>query len=182
MPDSGPPVSRLPFVSDATPDPMVQEQFARIRAQRPRILNIHRVTAHAPKLAQAQGTYATALREQSSLPRNFQELIILRVAQINNSLYEQSVHRPIALACGASAEQIARLPAWQEAEVFSPRERTALAYVEQAARSGAVDDATFAALQAEFTAREIVELTALIAWYVGNSRFVRALGIAPEPE
>jgi AhpD family alkylhydroperoxidase len=182
MAESERPVSRLPFVSDSTPDPIVQEQFARIRTQRPRILNIHRVTAYAPKLSRAAGVYATALREQSSLPRDFQELVILRVAQINNSPYEQSVHRPIALVCGASAEQIAALPDWRGSTLFNARERAAFAFVEQAARSGDVDDAAFAGLRAEFTPQEIVELTSLIAWYVGNSRFVHALRIEPEPE
>jgi alkylhydroperoxidase/carboxymuconolactone decarboxylase family protein YurZ len=38
----------------------------------------------------------------------------------------------------------------------------------------------FANLRAAFTPQEIVELTALIAWYVGNSRLVRALRIEPE--
>jgi AhpD family alkylhydroperoxidase len=180
MSEADRPVSRLPLVPDSTPDPIVQEQFARIRTQRPRILNIHRVTAHAPKIARAAGVYATAIREQSSLPRDFQELVILRVAQVNNSAYEQTVHRSIAVSCGVADEKIAGLPTWRESTLFSDRERTALAYVDQAAASGEVDDAVFANLRAAFTPQEIVELTALIAWYVGNSRLVRALRIEPE--
>ena len=45
---------------------------------------------------------------------------------------------------------------------------------------GDVDDATFAETAKAFTAQEIVELAAIVAWYVGNARFVRAMRIEPE--
>ena len=86
------------------------------------------------------------------------------------------------MAHGVSAEKIKSLPTWRDASFFDERERAALGFVEQAASTGEVDDATFAATQAIFTAQEIVEIAALVAWYVGNSRLVRALRIAPEPE
>jgi alkylhydroperoxidase family enzyme len=174
------PVSRLPYISDSTPDPIVQEQFAHIRKQRPHVLNIHRVTAHAPKLSRAIGTYASAMREQSSLSRDFQELVIMRIAQVNNSSYEQSVHYNIALACGLAKEKLDALSSWRQSKVYTERERTALAYVDQAAGREDVDDATFNAMRAAFSPQEIVEVTALVAWYTGNARFVRALRIAPE--
>jgi AhpD family alkylhydroperoxidase len=130
----------------------------------------------------AQATYAAAMREDAALSRALQELLILRIAQINGSEYEQSVHRPIARSLGITAGQIAALPAWRDAELFDERQRAALGFVEQAAASGEVDDTVFAAAQAQFSTQEIVELAALNAWYVGNSRFVRALRIAPEAE
>jgi alkylhydroperoxidase family enzyme len=57
-----------------------------------------------------------------------------------------------------------------------------LGLTEQAARSGEVTDDVFAAARSVFSPQEIVELTALIAWYVGNSRFVRALQVASEAD
>ncbi len=153
-----------------------------MRAHGRRILNIHRVVGQAPKMLRAQATYATAMREESSLPRDLQELLILRIAQVNGSEYEQSVHRSIAMAHGVSAEQIGTLTTWRDASFFDERERAALGFVEQAASTGEVDDAVFAATRAIFSAQEIVEIAALVAWYVGNSRLVRALRIAPEPE
>jgi 4-carboxymuconolactone decarboxylase len=90
------------------------------------------------------------------------------------------VHRPIARDCGVSAEKLDALASWSTASAFDPGERAALRFVDQAARSGEVDDDVFQALQETFSPREIVELTALVGWYVGNSRFVRALQIAAE--
>ena len=182
MPDPKSPLSRLGAAPESTDDAILTDMYARIRAKRGRLLNIHQVVGHAPKMLRAQAAYATALREKSSLPRDLQELLILRIAQVNASDYEQSVHRPIAIACGVSPAKIEALASWQTSSSFDLRERTALGFVDQAARSGDVDDEIFAAAANIFSPQEIVELAALIGWYVGNSRFVRALRIAPEPE
>ncbi len=66
--------------------------------------------------------------------------------------------------------------------MYSARERAALGFAEQAASSGEVDDAVFATLRQAFSVQEIVELAAIVSWYVGNSRFVRALRIVSEAE
>ena len=173
-------VSRLGDIAEPIDDPILADMFQRIRATRGHVLNIHRVVAQAPKMLRAQAAYARSLREDSSLHRALQELVILRIAQINASDYEQSVHRPIALACGATQAQIEALRSWRDAAVFAPRERAALAFVDQAARSGEVADGVFQELRQAFSPQEIIELAALVAWYVGNSRFVRALRIASE--
>ena len=88
--------------------------------------------------------------------------------------------RRIAVSCGVSRDKIEALASWHDSSLFDARERAALGFVEQAARSGEVDDSVFAATRKAFTPREIVELAALVGWYVGNSRFVRALRIEPE--
>ncbi len=173
-------VSRFGTIAEPLDDPILAEMFRRIRESRGRVLNIHRVVGQAPKILRAQAAYARALREESSLPRALQELLILRIAQVNDSTYEQSVHRPIALHCGAPAAKIDALAAWETSSAFEPRERAALRFVDQAARRGDVADEVFEALRQAFSPQEIVELTALVGWYVGNSRFVRALQIADE--
>jgi 4-carboxymuconolactone decarboxylase len=173
-------VSRFGNIPEPVDDPVLADMFRRIRESRGHLLNIHRVAGQAPKMLRAQAAYARALREESSLPRALQELLILRIAQVNNSSYEQSVHRPVALDCGVSAAKIEALPSWQASSAFEPRERVALRFVDQAARSGDVENDVFSALAQAFSPQEIVELTALVGWYVGNSRFVRALQIGVE--
>jgi len=182
MADPSSAISRIGGASEPAQDAVLAEMLQRIRASRGHVLNIHSVVGLAPKMLRAQAAYARALRVESSLPRDLQELLILRIAQVNDSAYEQSVHRPIAVACGASPGKIEVLPSWRGSVLFDARERAALGFVEQAAQSGDVDDAVFAAVRNAFSPQEIVELTALIAWYVGNSRFVRALRVATESE
>ena len=173
-------VSRFGDLAEPIEDPVLADMYRRIRESRGRLLNIHRAVGQAPKMLRAQAAYARALREDSSLPRSLQELLILRIAQVNDSTYEQSVHRPIALRCGVAAANIDALPRWDTSSLFDARERAALRFVDQAARSGEVEDSVFLALRQAFSPQEIVELTALVGWYVGNSRFVRALRIVSE--
>ena len=170
-------ISRLPDPSD----PILEELHARTKARGGRVLNIHRVSAHAPRLARAKAAYTSALREESSVPRTLQELLILRVAQIDRSEYELSVHRRVALECGVTPAKIEALASWNTSGLFDPSERAMLAFAEQAA-TGEVDEHVFAGLQEWFGAQQIVELATLIAWYVGNAHFVRALKIEPEQE
>src|SRR5262245_49460675 len=106
------PVSRLEGAPESSGDPVLSEQYARIRAHRGRILNIHQVVGHAPKLLRAQAAYAMAMREDSSLSRALQELLILRIAEVNESAYEQSVHRPIAIRLGVPPAKIDALASW----------------------------------------------------------------------
>jgi 4-carboxymuconolactone decarboxylase len=173
-------VSRFGDIPEPIDDPILADMFRRIRESRGRLLNIHRVVGQAPKLLRAQANYARALREDSSLTRGLQELLIIRIAQVNDSAYEQSVHKPIARHCGVTAEKIDALPHWNTSSAFEPRERAALQFVDRAALSGEVDDETFVALTRTFSPQEIVEMAALVGWYVGNTRFVRALQIAAE--
>jgi 4-carboxymuconolactone decarboxylase len=177
-----PPVSRLGNIPEPIDDPILADIYRRIRESRGKVLKIHRVVGQAPKMLRAQAAYARALRKDSSLSRALQELLILRIAQVNDSAYEQSVHRPIALDCGVPAAKIDALPSWETSSVFDAQERIALAFVDQAARHGDVSDDVFRALTQTLSPQKIIELTALVAWYVGNSRFVRALQVAVEDE
>ena len=182
MPNSISPVSRIGGVTEAGGDEILEDIFSHILAKRGHLLHIHQVVGLSPKMLRAQATYAAAMREESLIPRDLQELLILRVAQINDSDYEQTVHRPIAIACGATPAQVEAVATWRTAAVYDARSKAAFAFVDQAAASGEVDDAVFAELAKHFSKREIVELATLVGWYVGNSRFVRALRIAPEAE
>ena len=173
-------VSRIGGVSEAGEDEVLQDIFSHILAKRGFILNIHQVVAHSPKMLRAQAKYAASLREESSLPRDLQELVIMRVAQVNESDYEQSVHDPIAISCGVTRAQLDSLSNWENAAVYSDKWRAALAFADQAGATGEVEEAVFSDLKRHFSNQEIAELAALVAWYVGNSRFVRAMQIVSQ--
>jgi 4-carboxymuconolactone decarboxylase len=175
-------ISRLPILDDPPKDPLLAEVFASIRGRGAKLLNIHRTSGHAPKLFKAVASYASALRTETTLPPDLRELVILRTSQVAESPYEGSVHRGIALKHGVPAAKIEALKGWRQSQLFDETERTVLAYVDQAARDGNVDDATFAAIAKLYSPREIIELTATIAWYTGNARFAKSLRIVPEEE
>ena len=61
------------------------------------------------------------------------ELINIRVSQINRCAYCLRLHTKAARELGESAERLDVLPAWRDTELFSPKERAALAVAENVA-------------------------------------------------
>jgi alkylhydroperoxidase family enzyme len=77
-----------------------------------------------------------------------------------------------------SEEKFARLAQYASDPAFSPIERLALSYADAMTRSGQdVSDEMFAALRAQFSDEEIVELTAHVAFENFRSRLNHALRI-----
>jgi AhpD family alkylhydroperoxidase len=165
-------VSRLPPLPQPL-DPILKEIFDKRHAMGGSVINLTLAQGHAPKLARAEGTFALALRFDAETPRKLRELVILRTAQIVGSDYELNQHKPLMRMCGYSDEQIAEVANWQSSTHFDDKQRAVLAYVEQMAHGGNVDDPTYAALAKLFTPQEIVEITLTVANYYGTALSLR---------
>ncbi len=73
------------------------------------------------------------------------------------------------------------LTEWDASNLFSDRERAALAYADTMTREIVVPDDIFAAVERHFDVRQIVELTVLIGTYNMNARVLQALRLDLEP-
>ncbi|MFG1807898.1 carboxymuconolactone decarboxylase family protein [Streptomyces sp. NPDC049040] len=71
-----------------------------------------------------------AVAADAGLDRILVELINLRVSQINGCAYCLSTHSRAALQAGEDGRRLGVLPAWRDTELFTPRERAALALAE----------------------------------------------------
>ena len=71
---------KLPLIEE-TDDPMLREEFAKLKSMRGFVLNLHRMMAHAPEFMKASGDMAMTLRHKGTLPRSVVELVILRAAR-----------------------------------------------------------------------------------------------------
>ncbi|MFF8807618.1 carboxymuconolactone decarboxylase family protein [Streptomyces omiyaensis] len=78
------------------------------------------------RTAQAVRTAA----DEAGLDRILVELVNLRVSQLNGCAYCLDVHTRAALAAGETPRRLGVLAAWRDTEVFTPRERAALALAE----------------------------------------------------
>ena len=174
-------VSRLPPLSQPL-DPVMQEMFDKRRAMGGAIINLQLVTGHAPKFSRAAAAMAFTIRFDATTPRRLLELVIMRTAEIVGSDYEINQHRPLMKLCGYSDAQIAEVATWRASSLFDPKQRALLGYVEQMAHGGDVDDATFAALTAQFSSREIVEVTYTVGSYYANGLLTKALKIERETD
>lgn len=102
--------------------------------------------------------------QHSGVPRRLVELVKMRASQINGCAYCLDRHAREARSGGETEQRLHVLSAWRESEVYSSRERAALAWTEAVtdiARTRAPDD-VYEALQPHFSAKEIVDLTVLI--------------------
>lgn len=167
-------MARIPYADTA--QPALQSLAQRIRHERDGLPNLYRMLLNSPPVAQGWLAYLSAIRQQSSLPAALRELLILRVAVLNEADYEFAQHLPIALKAGCSPAQIADVRSGG-ADHLDAAAAAAMAYCDEMTRAIRVGEATFARLRACFDDRSIVEITATIAAYNMVSRFLEALHI-----
>ncbi|GGX27077.1 carboxymuconolactone decarboxylase family protein [Streptomyces noursei] len=72
--------------------------------------------------------------KDSPLPASTQELVALRVSQINGCAFCIDMHTKDAAAAGESSVRLNLVVAWREATVFTDAERAALALAEEGTR------------------------------------------------
>ena len=174
-------VSRLPPLPDPLPA-AVEELFAERIRRSGRILNIHHTFGHAPKLSWASMQMAMALRFETSTPRLYIEIAIVRVAQLARGVYELQQHKPMLLAEGFALAKLDALENWRASTLFDDKERALLAYVDQMADHGNVADRTFETLERFFTPTQIMELSFAVGSYYGTALIMNALQIKLEPK
>ncbi len=108
--------------------------------------------------------------KKSSLELKLQELVFMRVSQINGCAYCLDMHSKDAIAHGESAERLFTLNAWRETPFFTDRERAALAWAE-AVTACNVPDATYSRVKEQFTDEELVDLTLAVSTINTWNRF-----------
>jgi AhpD family alkylhydroperoxidase len=120
---------------------------------------------------------------QCGLPADLVELAYLRVSQINNCAYCLDLHTRALVKHGLTVEKLALVQAWAEAgEVFSARERAALAWAETVTRVAEtnVPDESWAAAREVFDEKELVDLTIAISLMNAYNRL--AIGFRNTPQ
>jgi 4-carboxymuconolactone decarboxylase len=163
--------------------PELADLISRIRAgRRGALINVYKLLLHSPTLAGIWLDFVSAARFSTALDGRLREIVIVRVAHLNRTVYVFKQHVPqLSAPEGLSDAECDALADWRGAETFTARERAALAYTDAMSRDVAVPDAVFDALRPHFSERQIVELSVLIGLYNMHTRVFTALGIDPEP-
>jgi 4-carboxymuconolactone decarboxylase len=167
---------RLPFAAD---DGAIADL---LRARRGgRLTALDRLLLHSPPVAEGWNALLGALRSQTALPEDLRELVILRVAVLNEAAFEWVAHAPIASRAGLTDVQLQllRLPDPTSGPGWTPVQAAVLAFADASTRSVAVPDSVFAAVREHLDDRQVVELTAVAAGYAMVSRFLVALEVPP---
>ena len=169
--------TRVPLVQPGT-RPELADVEGRIMAERGRVSLLYQVLLNSGPIASGWERMLTAVRNQTSVPGDLRELIILRVAVLNHADFEFDAHAPIAAREGVS---LAKIEAVKEAIIgssFDAREQQALALTDAMTRDITVSDALMAELQQNYNPQHLVELVATVAAYNMVSRFLVALNVS----
>ena len=168
-------MSRIAPVTPGT-DPAAAAVEARLLAARGAITPLYRILLNSPVAAEGWEAMMTIVRQRLTLSPRLRELVILRIAVLNDAPYEFQAHLPHAAAAGLAEGEIAALRDEAPAR-FGPIERSVIAYCDAMTRDIRVDDATYAAVAAHFDATALIDLTVTIAAYNMVSRLLTALDI-----
>jgi len=171
---------RIPMVEPDNEPDALKPVFDQLRATRGRVPGMYRTLAHRPDILSAHRAYFHAALDAGVLPRPFKEKIAWRTARLCRSTYSSASHRRYALKHGVSEAELEAIDRGEHGGLPA-REAAALRYAEAMVRGqGTVDDPTFAALQAHFSAAEVVEITALVGIMQLGSVLGAAFDLAPD--
>ncbi|MFF9479538.1 carboxymuconolactone decarboxylase family protein [Streptomyces sp. NPDC014733] len=105
---------------------------------------------------------------EGPLPAGLQELIALRVSQINGCAVCIDMHTKEAADAGESAVRLHLVAAWREATVFTEAERAALELAEEGTRvadaATGVSDAVWARAAAHYDEEHLTALVLLVSF------------------
>jgi AhpD family alkylhydroperoxidase len=168
-------MARLPYVTSSD-DPQVLSLIGRIKQERDgRLINLYKVLLNSPAVAEGWLNLLTAVRQKSSLPARYRELVILRIAVLNGAPYELVQHVPHALAAGLTEEEIEAVQTALPGEPLTGTDLAVLSLADAMTREIRVPEAVFQRAADTFEVRQLTELTVTIAAYNMVSRFLEAV-------
>ncbi|WP_426392706.1 carboxymuconolactone decarboxylase family protein [Variovorax sp. R-27] len=168
---------RVPLVQPGT-RPELAEIESRIMAQRGRVSLLYQVLLNSGPIASGWERMLTAVRNQTGVPADLRELMILRVAVLNGASFEYDAHVPHAQKAGVSAEKIDAVRQEALSGVFAPLERLVLELTDAMTREIVVAEELMGRIQQHFDPKGVVEVVATVAAYNMVSRLLVALNVA----
>lgn len=178
---------RVPPIAPGTRPELAALEGEIVKA-RGEVMLLYQVLLNSPPLAAGWEKLLTAIRQQSTVPPDLRELIILRVAVVNRAPYEFEAHVPHARRAGVSEAKIEAVRHWRgdsatgrsdDPEIgFTADETLVLELADAMTRDVVVPSALMDRMQHRFDARGVLEVVATVAAYNMVSRLLVALNIA----
>lgn len=168
---------RVPLVIPGT-RPDLAEVEARILAERGRISLLYQALLNSAPIAAGWEAMLTAVRNRTGVPADLREMIILRVAVLNDAAFEFDAHVPHALKAGFPQHKIDALRSPTLDAAFTEDEQLLLDLTDRMTRDVKVPADLMVRINARHDPRAVVELVATVAAYNMVSRFLVALNIS----
>ncbi|HUA03293.1 MAG TPA: carboxymuconolactone decarboxylase family protein [Solirubrobacteraceae bacterium] len=171
-------MARLPYLDPDRAEPRVAEALGRSPD-----LAIFRMVANAQRAFPAWMRFGGTLFDPNELDPLLRELAIARVAAMTPGAdYEWTQHAAVTLAVGGTQEQLDAIARGDiDANVLGEDGRLVVRFTTQVVLDASPDEATFAAITARFTPREIMHLLLVIGQYMMLGRIMATTQIDLEP-
>jgi alkylhydroperoxidase family enzyme len=175
-------MARISYVQEST-HPELAPVIQTIREQRRgKLIPVYGLLLHSPDIAQAWMGFINAVRWKNTLSARLREIVILRVAVLNDAAYVIDVHRQhFAAADGLTIAECDALLATKIGDsTFSAIELSVIDYVDALTLNSQVPEIVFEQVKHSFDERQLVELSVLTGAYNMHTRVLNALQVDPE--
>ncbi|CAN5431733.1 carboxymuconolactone decarboxylase family protein [soil metagenome] len=117
--------------------------------------------------------------ETTTVDRHILDFVKIRASQLNGCLFCLDMHSKEARTHDERELRLYHLSVWRESSLFSPQERAALEWTELLTKLGShgAEDADYAKVAAQFSEKEICDLTLAVS----SINLWNRLGIAFRP-
>lgn len=146
---------------------------------RPDTLDVLRLIANAPNIFESWAQMAGQLFESPTFTLRMREVIILRVAHLQDSPYELAQHVIFARKAGLTEKQIDTLQNKADLDTagFSGDERTVIDTVTELCATRRLSDDTFATAHALLGDEALTELLMIVSCYYGLALVLNAVDL-----
>jgi len=172
-------MSRIPLVDIDQQTEGIREFTAR-RGE----LNVFRVLANAPAVFAGWTQMVDELFDSTTFTLRTRELVILRVARLQDSGYELSQHIGIASDAGLTEAQISAIVETEDFDAagFTDTERVLLDVVTELCSTPRLSDQSFAHAHAVLGDEALTELLMLVSCYYGLALVLNAVDVDVDTE
>ena len=142
--------------------------------------NIFRAMGNNPAVLRGYLRLGNALWADCGLDLVTRELVILRAAILQHSMYEWHQHVRIGRQAGLTTGQVNALHHWRQGNAFTPPQRALLQYVDALSSTDHPGQEAFDELAAHFPPATVVGVTVLAAYYFATAKFLGAMEVQTE--
>ena len=171
-------MARIPYADLERAHPKVRAVYDALPVK----INLFRMLAHAERNYRPLLELGGTILARQELSNKLREHAILLVAQLSRARYEWVQHVPIALAAGATQEQVDALEREElDAPCFDEEERAVIAFTREVLTLVRPSDEALETLRKKLPDNQVVELTITIGYYMMMARLMEVTGVDVDP-
>ena len=171
-------IPRIPPVQDGDWT-AAQRDYLQPYAESGMLFNVFRTAAHHPELGKAWDAFAFGHVNggTSTLSPRHRELLLLRTGWLCRSEYEWAIHSRIAKSIGMTDDELRWIIEGPDAPGWTPFEATLLRAADELHDTSSISDATWQALGAEYSTRQLIDLVFAVGTYTLASMALNSFGV-----